>query len=137
MHRIITAAPFVVIDLLGVPANQFGFVQASIVLAFFFGSVLASRLADRWNAFRLLSLGVLVVVFFRDRIKSYTFFTKKLTLQFFPIHFLLEILKPILFWNGVFKLSGKLLIKHKCEFFKKCHILVGFLTKVYQIKFFM
>jgi DHA1 family bicyclomycin/chloramphenicol resistance-like MFS transporter len=58
----ITAAPFVVIDLLGVPANQFGFFQASIVVAFFFGSVLASRLADHWNAFRLMSLGVLIVI---------------------------------------------------------------------------
>jgi DHA1 family bicyclomycin/chloramphenicol resistance-like MFS transporter len=58
----ITAAPFIVIDLLGVPADQFGFFQASIVLAFFFGSVLASRLADHWNAFHLMGFGVLIVI---------------------------------------------------------------------------
>lgn len=58
----VTAAPFVLIDLLGVPPDGFGFYQASIVLAFFLGSVLASRLADHWDPYRLMSLGVFVVL---------------------------------------------------------------------------
>lgn len=58
----VTAAPFVLIDLLGVPPDGFGFYQASIVVAFFLGSVLASRLADHWDAFRLMSLGVALVL---------------------------------------------------------------------------
>ncbi len=58
----VTAAPFVFIDILGIPANVFGFYQASMVLAFFFGSVLASQLADRWEPFNLMALGVLIIV---------------------------------------------------------------------------
>jgi DHA1 family bicyclomycin/chloramphenicol resistance-like MFS transporter len=58
----VTAAPFVLIDLLGVPPDKFGFYQASIVLAFFLGSVLASRLADHWEPYRLMSLGVVIVL---------------------------------------------------------------------------
>lgn len=54
----ITAGPFVLIDLLKIPANEFGYFQASIVLAFFLGSVLASKLADHWDPFRLMNLGV-------------------------------------------------------------------------------
>lgn len=58
MFIFITAGPFVIIDLLKIPANEFGYYQASIVLAFFLGSLLASRLADRWDPFRLMNLGV-------------------------------------------------------------------------------
>ncbi len=58
----VTGAPFVLIDKLGVAADQFGYYQASIVLAFFFGSVLASRLADHWEAMSLLRLGVALVL---------------------------------------------------------------------------
>lgn len=58
----VTGAPFVLIDTLGVAADQFGYYQASIVAAFFFGSVLASRLADHWQAMSLLRVGVVVVV---------------------------------------------------------------------------
>ena len=57
----ITAAPFVLIDNLGVATERFGFYQASIVLAFFLGSVLASRLADRWAGERMLALGVALI----------------------------------------------------------------------------
>jgi len=58
----VTGAPFVLIDMLGVPPERFGFYQASMVSAFFLGSVLASRLADRWDAMRLLGLGVSIVL---------------------------------------------------------------------------
>jgi len=54
----VTAAPFVLIDLLTVPANQFGYYQASMVLAFFFGSLFASRLADQWSPFVLMAFGM-------------------------------------------------------------------------------
>ena len=58
MFIFITAGPFVLIDLLEIPANEFGYYQASIVLAFFLGSLLASKLADQWDPFRLMNLGV-------------------------------------------------------------------------------
>ena len=58
----VTGAPFILIDTLGVAADQFGYYQASIILAFFLGSVLASRLADRWQAMSLLRLGVVLVL---------------------------------------------------------------------------
>ena len=58
----VTGAPFVLINNLGVSPDQFGYYQASIVVAFFFGSVLASRLADHWQAMSLLRLGVTLVL---------------------------------------------------------------------------
>lgn len=59
----VTGGPFVLIDNLGVSPDQFGYYQAGIVVAFFFGSVLASRLADHWHAMSLLRLGVALVLF--------------------------------------------------------------------------
>lgn len=44
----VTAAPFVLIERLRVATEHFGYYQAAIVLAFFCGSLLASRLAGRW-----------------------------------------------------------------------------------------
>lgn len=58
----VTGAPFVFIDTLGVAANQFGYYQASIVVAFFLGSLLASRLADSWKAISLLRMSVALVL---------------------------------------------------------------------------
>ena len=58
----VTGAPFVLMNMLGVATEQFGFYQASIVVAFFFGSVLASRLADRWSAMSMLRLGVSMIL---------------------------------------------------------------------------
>ncbi|MFK8080104.1 MAG: multidrug effflux MFS transporter [Granulosicoccus sp.] len=58
----VTGAPFILIDKLGVAANQFGYYQASVVVAFFFGSVLASRLADHWQAMSLLRVGVAIIL---------------------------------------------------------------------------
>ena len=57
----VTAAPFVLIEHLGVATERFGFYQASIVLAFFLGSVLASRLADLWPGERMLGFGVALI----------------------------------------------------------------------------
>lgn len=58
----VTSAPFILMDMMGVPTEEFGYYQAGIVVAFFLGSVLASRLADHWEARTLLLLGVLLVV---------------------------------------------------------------------------
>jgi len=58
----VTGGPFVLIDQLGVPAKHFGYYQASFVVAFFFGSALASRLADSWKAMSLLRVGVGLVL---------------------------------------------------------------------------
>jgi len=44
----------VLINNLGVSPDEFGYYQAGIVVAFFFGSVLASQLADHWEAMSLL-----------------------------------------------------------------------------------
>jgi len=54
----ITGAPFVLISTLGVPVEQFGFYQASNVVAFFLGSLLASRMAGRLPAARMLNFGI-------------------------------------------------------------------------------
>ena len=58
----VTAAPFVVIDYFGVAVEYFGYHQAAIVVGFFIGSLLASKLVDHWSANRLLSTGVFFVV---------------------------------------------------------------------------
>jgi len=44
----VTGAPFVLIEQHGVPPDRFGWYQAAIVVAFFFGSLLASRVAGYW-----------------------------------------------------------------------------------------
>lgn len=58
----VTGAPFILIDKLGVAPDAFGFYQASIVLAFFLGSVFAAKVADHWHAMTLLRLGVYLIV---------------------------------------------------------------------------
>lgn len=58
----VTAAPFILIDKLGVPTERFGYYQASIVLSFFMGSWLASRLVDHLDGVTLLRIGVFIVI---------------------------------------------------------------------------
>lgn len=58
----VTAAPFVLITHFDVPVHLFGYHQAAIVVAFFIGSFIASKLVDYWTADRLLSVGVIFVV---------------------------------------------------------------------------
>lgn len=53
----VTAAPYVLIDILDVPTQRFGYYQAMIVLAFFTGSLLASRAAETIASDRLLKWG--------------------------------------------------------------------------------
>lgn len=58
----VTGAPFVLIENHGVSPDRFGWYQAAIVLAFFFGSLFASRMASRWSGGRLLANGVVLIV---------------------------------------------------------------------------
>lgn len=59
----VTAAPFILISNFGVPVHHFGYHQATIVASFFVGSFIASKLVDRWSANKLLSVGVIFIVF--------------------------------------------------------------------------
>jgi len=58
----VTAAPFVLIVQFGVKVQHFGYYSAAIVMSFFVGSLLASQLADRWLAGRLLGSGMAFIV---------------------------------------------------------------------------
>ena len=58
----VTAAPFVLIDLLAVPVDRFGYYQAMIVLSFFIGSGLASGLAEKVGPDTLLAIGVVMIL---------------------------------------------------------------------------
>jgi len=58
----VTGAPFVLITYLGVPVELFGYHQAGIVVSFFVGSMIASQLADRWQAVRLLYVGLVFIL---------------------------------------------------------------------------
>lgn len=58
----VTGAPFVLIENHGVPPDRFGWYQAGIVVAFFFGSVLAARVAGHWSGGRLLGTGIVLIV---------------------------------------------------------------------------
>ena len=58
----VTAAPFVLITHFGVPVQHFGYYPAVIVLSFFIGSMMASHLADRWPAGRLLASGMVFIL---------------------------------------------------------------------------
>lgn len=62
IYAFVTAAPFILINRFGVPTENFGFYQAIVVTAFFIGSVIAIRVADRWDANKLLNLGLVVMV---------------------------------------------------------------------------
>ena len=58
----VTAAPFVLITYFGVSVQYFGYHQAAIVLSFFVGSLIASKLVDYWSADRLLGTGVVFIL---------------------------------------------------------------------------
>jgi len=54
----LTEAPFILIDIHGVATRYFGLYQAVIVLAFFIGSLVASRVVARIGVRRLFAVGV-------------------------------------------------------------------------------
>ena len=61
LFAFITAAPFVLIDRLGVLTQHYGFYQAAIVLAYFLGSLVVNRMAGRIGTERLLGAGLVIV----------------------------------------------------------------------------
>lgn len=54
----VTAAPFILIDYFGIEIQHFGYYQAVIVISFFLGSMLATKLVDRWHSMRILNMGM-------------------------------------------------------------------------------
>lgn len=58
----VTGAPFILIENHGIAPDRFGWYQAAIVATFFFGSLLASRVAGAWSSDRLLGVGIIVIV---------------------------------------------------------------------------
>ncbi len=58
----ITQGPFLYIDRLGVRTEHYGFFQAAIVTAFFFGSLFANRCVGRLGVERLLQYGLIFIL---------------------------------------------------------------------------
>lgn len=57
----VTGGPFVLIELLGVRADAYGWYQAVIVVAFFLGSLIASKLVDSIDTQAMLNAGGVVI----------------------------------------------------------------------------
>jgi len=62
VYLFVTAAPFILISYFGVETHHFGYYQAVIVVAFFLGSLLATRLVDFRPSLQILNLGLLISV---------------------------------------------------------------------------
>ena len=62
IYAFVTAAPFILISYFGVEIQHFGYYQAVIVIAFFFGSLLSTRLVDVWQSLRILNFGLIIMV---------------------------------------------------------------------------
>jgi DHA1 family bicyclomycin/chloramphenicol resistance-like MFS transporter len=62
IYAFVTGAPFILISYFGVEIQHFGYYQAVIVVAFFLGSLLSTRLVDSWQSLRVLNLGLVVMV---------------------------------------------------------------------------
>jgi DHA1 family bicyclomycin/chloramphenicol resistance-like MFS transporter len=62
IYAFVTAAPFILISYFGVEIQHFGYYQAVIVVAFFLGSMLSTRLVDYWSSLRVLNLGLVIMV---------------------------------------------------------------------------
>lgn len=62
IYTFVTAAPFILITLFGVELQYFGYYQAVIVIAFFLGSLLATKLADLMVSIQVLNLGLAIAV---------------------------------------------------------------------------
>lgn len=58
----VTGAPFVFIELLGVPIDRYGWYQAFIVIAFILGSFAASKWPEHWDSQVLLKSGGRVIL---------------------------------------------------------------------------
>lgn len=60
IYTFVTAAPFILITLFSVEPQHFGYYQAVIVIAFFLGSLLATKLADLMVSIQVLNLGLAI-----------------------------------------------------------------------------
>ena len=62
IYAFVTGAPFILISYFGVEIQHFGYYQAVIVVAFFLGSLLSTRLVDFWSTLRVLNLGLIIMI---------------------------------------------------------------------------
>ena len=62
IYAFVTGAPFILISYFGVEVQHFGYYQAVIVVAYFLGSMLSTRLVDRWQSLCVLNLGLVIMV---------------------------------------------------------------------------
>ncbi len=62
IYAFVTGAPFILISYFGVKVQNFGYYQAAIVVAFFLGSMLSTRLVDTWKHLPILNLGLVIMV---------------------------------------------------------------------------
>ncbi len=62
IYAFVTGAPFILISYFGIEIQHFGYYQAVIVVAFFLGSMLSTRLVDFWSSLRVLNLGLVIMV---------------------------------------------------------------------------
>lgn len=62
IYAFVTGAPFILISYFGVEIQHFGYYQAVIVVAYFLGSMLSTRLVDRWQSLRVLNLGLVIML---------------------------------------------------------------------------
>ena len=62
VYVFVTGAPFILITYFGIEIQHFGYYQAVIVVAFFFGSMLATRLVDYWDPMRVFNIGLVTLL---------------------------------------------------------------------------
>lgn len=62
LYAFITAAPFILIERLGVATQHYGLYYAALVLAYFFASLLANRIVGRFGVESLLRVSLLIGV---------------------------------------------------------------------------
>ena len=62
IYALITGGPFILIQQLGIPTEQFGYYQAFIVAAYFIGSLVSIRAANHMETGKLLNIGLGLVL---------------------------------------------------------------------------
>lgn len=62
IYALITGGPFILIQQLGIPTEQFGYYQAFIVAAYFIGSLVSTRAVNHMETGKLLNIGLGLVL---------------------------------------------------------------------------
>ncbi len=62
LYAFITAAPFILIERMGVATQHYGLYYAALVLAYFLASLAANRMVDRFGVERLIRIALLIDV---------------------------------------------------------------------------